>query len=825
MGNKTPLTEKISVSIDGKQVSAVAGKTILDAAMDNGIEIPHLCHLPGKKESPRPCLLCLVEVDGKRHRACNTTIAQDMDIVVNSQELSAHRKKRLQELASHHYGDCKAPCNLTCPGGINVQGYINLIAKGEPESALRLIKEQNPLPGIVCRVCPRFCESRCRRVLLDEPIAINNLKRFAFDQAYRNGDFKETIAAATNHKIAVIGGGPAGLSCAYYLRKQGHDVTIFEADINLGGMARYGIPDFKMPSSELDMEIKSIINMGIRVRTARQWGRDYNLTDLLEQGFESVFIATGMAHQKQLEFEGSKFSTDGLAFLRRVNSGQQKSIGNKIMIVGGTKVAIEIARSARRLGANDVTIIYPRSKVEMPASQRDINEAEKEGVQFFMMAEPLALNKLENNQLQLDIARTILSEADKKGRRVPVPMEGSFLVWKGDSVINGLGQEGTAEFVKFGDLEAQLKLSPSKAIKSNMSTMATNVSGIFAGGEVASGPRSVIQSVDAGRRAAESIHKTLTGDAVAKPADGRFNFSKGRKFEEVDMENFKGWDIGLREKMPSRSPDRRIHDFDQVDTGFTTEMAIKEAKRCLQCGCTGLAKCELRPISLSHKVPAKVAPTRLQCKENRSHTSLYIDPNKCIACHRCERSCEYDAVSVRYTESQDTLLDKNIIINEKCVSCGACANGCPTGAITKNHLTLPLLPDEAHKVHSVCTYCGTGCSIELHTKYNTIFEVKGDKNGSANHGELCVKGRYGFDFHTKPDRLKQPLLRDDIQDEFRTVSWDEAFDVITEKLNKHKDGSFASLASARVTNEENYLLQKFTRAVMQTNNIDHCARL
>ncbi len=291
------------------------------------------------------------------------------------------------------------------------------------------------------------------------------------------------------------------------------------------------------------------------------------------------------------------------------------------------------------------------------------------------------------------------------------------------------------------------------------------------------------------------------------------------------MTNFNGWDIGLREVMPSRPPERRVHDFDQVDTGFSKEMAIKEAKRCLQCGCTGLAKCELRPLSRDHKVLAKVAADRMQAEENRDHNSLRIDPNKCVLCHRCERSCEYDAITVSYREEDGQVLDKKVIINDKCVSCGACANGCPTGTITKNHLTLPLLPDEARKVRSVCTYCGTGCSIELHTKYNSIFEVKGDKSGAANHGELCVKGRYGFDFQTKKDRLRQPLIRDDNQEAFRTVSWDEALDFIAKKLPQYKGDSFASLASARVTNEENYLLQKFTRKVMQTNNIDHCARL
>lgn len=811
--------------LNGNPVTVTTGVTLMEAARTAGIEIPHLCHLPGKEDSPRPCLLCLVEVNGEQRRACRTLVEEGMEVVTESAALTKYRQQRLTELASHHYGDCKAPCTLTCPGGINVQGYINLIARGEHEAALRLIKEQNALPGIVCRVCPRFCETRCRRVLIDEPIAINHLKRFAVDWAKSHGGLQETPGDATGHKAAIIGGGPAGLSCAYYLRKLGHDVTLFEADEKLGGMARYGIPNFKMPNADLDLEIENIINLGLHVRTGMQWGRDFTLASLQDKGFETIFIATGLANQKQLEIPGREFVMDGLGFLRRVNNGDKVTIGNKVIFIGGNKIAVEAARTARRLGAHDVTVLYPRAKVEMPAPQRDIEEAEKEGVQFFMMATALSLAKTERGTLRMELARTVLSEPDAKGMRFPIPMEGSLLFWEGDTVINGEGQQGEAWFAGFGELEGTLVLTPGKTIKSSPSDMATNIAGIYAGGEAASGARSVIQAVDSARRAAEAMHQQMSGSPMEKPADGRFNFLKGKKFEDVDMKNFTGWNIALRETMPARPPERRVADFDEVESGYSSEMAIREAKRCIQCGCAGLAKCTYRPLCQDNKVQAKNAPSRLINLHKTDHPSIIIDADKCVLCHRCVRSCQYEAISVTFSEENGTVRAKDVSFNDKCVSCGACVDSCPTGTLSKKTLLLPILPAEATVTNSVCTYCGTGCRTEIHTKHNAIVEIKGDPAGAANHGELCVKGRFGYDFYRQADRLTQPLLRHDIQEPFRKVSWDEALDYIAEKFPHYRGSQFAALASARCSNEENYLLQKFTRQVMGTNSIDHCARL
>ncbi len=824
------MSEKIKITVDGKEIEAQKGQTILQAAKGAGIEIPTLCHLEGAADSSTPCLICMVDVEGKgRVRACNTPAEDGQVIAVHSKELDAFRKERLTLLAESHYGDCRAPCNLTCPGGINVQGYVNLIAKGEYKAALMLIKEKNPLPISVGRVCPRFCETRCRRILLDEPIAINHLKRFVADYASEVGFRDDVVGKPTGKRVAIIGGGPAGLSCAHFLRKQGHDVTIFEAEEKLGGLLRYGIPGYKLPNKEVDREVQNILNLGVHVKLKKKWGEDFTIQDLKDQGFDAVFIAVGLSRQKKLEIEGSELAICGLKFLKEVNKGQRPKIGEEVLIVGGGDIAVDAARSARRLGAKSVTVIYPRSRVELPAHQREIEEAEKEGVQFFLMATPLKIVE-EDEKLKVEMARTILDEPDKRGIRHPIPMPGSRLYWTGDTVISALGQEGDPTIQSFGEIEATIKLTPRKTIKTHPSTMKTSVEGVYAGGDAATGSRTVIQAVAGGRRAAESIHEYLMSEK-AGIAEARFNFTKGKRFEDVDMHNFDGYSIKLNEVMPSRPPERRIGDFDETNLGFSEQMAVREAKRCLQCGCLGLSKCTYRELCVDYKVKANVARTRLKYPVDRSHPFIVIDANKCIGCTRCERSCQYGALELDIKRDEKTQLiqEVSIKLNDSCVSCGACVDACPTGTLSKQDLVIPMFPGQLTSVKSVCTYCGTGCSLDVVTKYGAILEIKADRKRPPNWGQLCVKGRFGYTFYRHEDRLRSPLVRDTIDEPFREVDWDEALRMVAARFGAIKDNfgsdSLGILASSRCTNEENYLLQKLARAAWGTNNVDNCARV
>ncbi|MBU4263152.1 MAG: formate dehydrogenase subunit alpha [Proteobacteria bacterium] len=818
----------INLTINAKQICVRQGTTLKEAALSIGIKIHGLCHLPGRPDSSRPCLLCLVETDGIPVRSCRTEAIEGMVVKTATPALDEHRRQQLAELVSFHYGDCMAPCNLTCPAGINVQGYVNLIARGEYAAALALIREKNPLPGIVCRVCPRFCESRCRRVLVDEPIAINHLKRFVVEYGRRNGE-TEKPGKATGKRVAIIGGGPAGLSCAYYLRRFGHDVTIYEAREKLGGLTRYALPAFKLPDDDIDLEVETIISLGVHVRTGKCWGRDFTLTDLLNDGFDVVFAAIGLPGQKKIKIAGGDLTRDAFHFLQGLRAGQSFSLGNKVLVIGGTRMAVETARCALRCGSREVTVVHPRAKVEMSAHQRDIAEAEKEGVQFFMMAQPLQVLQ-EGQLLRVEMARTILSQTDERGMRHPVILEGSSLWWEGSSVFAAPGLESDGNIGEFGRLEQNLQLTAQRTIKVNPTTMQTNVAEIYAGGDMASGPRSVIQAVDSGRRAAQAMHAHITGSRPpAREADGRINCSRGKKFEEVDMRNYDGAAIRLQENIPARPPDRRINDFDQVELGYSEGMAVREAQRCLQCGCLGLAKCGLRPLLNEYKVQTRTAPTRMPAKGHENHRFIAVDPNRCIVCHRCKRVCEFDAFSMDYVEREGSVTDISLALNDNCVSCGACVDACPTGALTKKHLALPLLPSEAAVVRSVCTYCGTGCNIDLHVKNDVLVEVKADAGQPPNYGDLCVKGRFGFAFHRSNERLVQPLIRESIEDPFRKTSWQEALSFaakgFTRILASRGPQAVGVLSSSRCENEVNYLAQKFARLVLQTNSVDNCARV
>ncbi|MCK5228605.1 MAG: FAD-dependent oxidoreductase, partial [Desulfobulbaceae bacterium] len=517
---------QIEVSINGIQLAVAPGTTILEAARKNDISIPTLCYVD-TESSPADCDLCVVEVEGRADlvRACETVVEQEMVINTETESAIEHRKDQLSRMALSHFGDCKAPCNLTCPGQINVQGYIAHIEKGQYEEALRLIMERNPFPFSVGRVCPRFCETRCRRILVDEPVSINHLKRFVADWAMNNKvDLKIPQEGPTGKKIAVIGGGPSGMTAAYYLSKNGHDVTVYESMPKLGGMLRYGIPEYKIPKNVLDYEINTILGMGISVRLNQRWGKDFSLEDLQSQGYESIVLTIGTWISLPLEIPGATLPEviSATSFLNEVAEGNSDATyGRRAVVYGGNNIAMEVARALKRLNVNEVTVVYPRAKFEMPANQRNIREAENEGVQFLLMASPVQIEKVANG-LDIELMRMKLGEPDKRGVRNPVPIPGSSNILQADTVIHSLGQSACDENTLQGELEQKIDLSSANNIKANMRTSLTSIPGVYAAGDGANGFRSVIQAVVSAKRAAENIHAQLMD--VAKSAESRFNF-------------------------------------------------------------------------------------------------------------------------------------------------------------------------------------------------------------------------------------------------------------------------------------------------------------
>ena len=412
----------------------------------------------------------------------------------------------------------RAPCTLTCPAEINVQGYVQLIKMGKYEEAIKLIMERLPLPGVLGRVCPHPCETKCRRAELDEAVAICNLKRFAADQVDLSA-IAPPLVEAKSDQVAIIGSGPAGLACAYHLALKGYRPTIFEALPKAGGMLRVGIPDYRLPKDILDREIDNILRLGVELKTDTALGRDFTLDELLEEGYRAVFLGIGCHVGKPLGIPGEDAEgvIQGVEFLRRANLKEPLTVGKRLAVIGGGNVAIDVACTARRLGS-EVTIVYRRSREEMPAFAHEVEQATCEGVEIVYLAAPLKTVVGKDGKVTGLICQKMeLGEADASGRRRPVPIEGAEFELPVDMIVPAIGQEAAQ-----GPLAAcGVKLSRWGTIEVNEVTYETSRPGVFAAGDVHTGPWIAIEAVGGGIEAAESIDRYLRGvDMVEGRTEG-----------------------------------------------------------------------------------------------------------------------------------------------------------------------------------------------------------------------------------------------------------------------------------------------------------------
>ena len=502
----------------------------------------------------------------------------------------------------------RAPCVMTCPAGINVQGYVQLIAQGKYKEAVSLIMQRLPLPGVLGRVCPHPCETQCRRAETDTPIAIRNLKRFAADQVNPDElpcpEIKERP-----EKIAIVGSGPAGLTAAYYLRLKGFQVTLFESQKVFGGMLRLGIPDYRLPPHILDREIAYILRLGINTRTDVRFGTDFTLKDLEKEGFSAVFLGIGAHETLKLNIPGEDGTvgvTDAVAFLRNVNLGNTVSVGKHAVVIGGGNVAIDAARSARRLGSEAVTVLYRRSEKEMPAYAEEITDAKEEGIRFSYLSAPIRILSENGKVRGIECIKNELGPPDEGGRRRPVPMKGSEFIIECDSVIPAIGQRIDTSCA---EKEADLKITRRGAFEVNPHTMQTSVPYVFAGGDAVSGPATVIEAVAAGHRAVSAIEKFLNKEEI-----GANNYSPlSEELADTPQPTCGDWQT-ISPKIPKedrvvsrhRSAEQRILSFDEADLNFSEEDAKKEAARCLNCGvcceCMECVKvCEAKAIDHTMK--------------------------------------------------------------------------------------------------------------------------------------------------------------------------------------------------------------------------------
>ena len=399
--------EKIKLTIDGKEITASPDQTILEVIRENRLaDIPTLCHDP-KLPPYGSCYLCVVEVEGvsKMIPSCSSPVAAKMVIHTDNERIRSARKTALELLLSNHYADCLAPCQQTCPAGVDVQGYIALIAMGKPREAIRLIKETNPLPLVCGRVCVRECEVACRRNRVDETVGIDYLKRYASDIDIEN-PWTPPVPEKNGRKVAVVGGGPAGLTCAYYLVLKGYAVTLFEKAPHLGGMLRYGIPEYRLPKELLDKEIQWITNLGVTVKTNSMLGKDFEISHLKEQGFDAIYLAFGAQKAKAMRLPNEdriEGVIGGIDFLWQLQCETKPKIFGNVVVVGGGNTAIDAARSAKRLGADKVTLLYRRTRNEMPAHHLEIDAALEEKVELILLSAPTELVEKNGRLKSLDL--------------------------------------------------------------------------------------------------------------------------------------------------------------------------------------------------------------------------------------------------------------------------------------------------------------------------------------------------------------------------------------------------------------------------------------
>ena len=543
------------------------------------------------------------------------------------------------------YEDKTPPCRAACPAGNDIVAFIQKITQGDFERAWELIQEENPFPGICGRVCFHPCESKCNRGRFDEPIAIHALERFVSDFASNLNKKVEKISGAKKEKIAIIGSGPAGMSCAYHLAKLHYDVTVFESSSSAGGMLRTGIPSYRLPKDVLDREISDIEALGVTIRTGISFGEDLKLEGFKD--YQAIFIATGAHRSRGLHIPGEKEKgvLSGLDLLRKINLGKKLKLGDKIAIIGGGNTAIDVARSVLRMGKK-ATLLYRRSKEEMPAFEEEIREAMEEGVKIRYLVNPIRIQQKDDRK-RLECLRMELGEKDESGRRRPVPILNSNFFFEADNVIIAAGEEIEVAFLPKG-------MERREGIVLTQKDGSTGIKGIFAGGDLTSIQRTVAHAIGSGKKAAlamdcylkgndseEAIRQILIGEGpyfsifrYLHPGERPMN-PHVVTFEELNMDYFEPSTRRRESKGPAK---KRIKGFGEVTSTLTESIALEEGERCFSCGtCNECENCYVFCPDASV----------IKKEEILSHQ---VDYDFCKGCGICFSECPRGAISLKEEE-------------------------------------------------------------------------------------------------------------------------------------------------------------------------------
>lgn len=756
---KIKASKKIKVFIDNKEYESYENERILDLLLRNNFDIPNFCydkHIPPLSS----CFTCIVKIKNMRgfQPACSTYTFEGIEIETNSKEIFDTRKTNLELLISNHFADCFGPCKLNCPANVDIQSYISLAKRGLFREAIKVIKDSIPIPSTIGRVCPAFCEENCRRNYIDSAVGINNIKRYIADlDLFSENPYVPEIKENTNFKIAIIGSGPAGISAAYYLRLEGHNVDIYEKMPEAGGMLRYGIPSYRLPKDILDKELNLLYKMGINFFFNKEFGKDITLESLKNGGYDVIFIGIGAQSGNLMKIEGENLENIQLAvhFLRKVQKDENFKINfnfNKVFVIGGGNTAIDSARTALRLGAKEVYIIYRRTINEMPANKEEIEEALEEGIKIIELTAPIKfigdkkVNKIELIKMQL-------GEPDKSGRRSPIPIPDSNYQMECDFVIEAISQKIETSYINF------LNLNPDGTIKINKETFETSFEGIFAGGDVVNGPDTVVKALADGKKAAISINNYLmkkTNNSNFKnynvsqnsnknitPNETLLNFYiskdeffKNKKEKEDYFTKFFLESTKISRTKPLKiDPEKRKYIFDELNKGISKEDFNIELDRCLQCGCNDINECKLKKYGEKYKITKNKFFGKFK-NEKVDDTSYFIkfDKNKCINCGKCIEICSNiigENVLGFYKRGFDTKIQTYFdapIKETNCIFCGNCVNFCPVGALNEkyfDYLTGPFYREYEEK-HN-CSYCSKKCEININYIEKDIIKIRSNE--------------------------------------------------------------------------------------------------
>ncbi len=726
---------QVVVDIDGQEIVCHQGETVLEVARRAGIQIPTLCHEP-RLPATGACRMCVVEVEGARKvmTSCTTAVADGMVVWTNTDKLRAMRHFYLELLLSDHNSFCTPPCRDACPTHIKIPQFLDFVAHRDYKNGVRKLREDLPFPAVLGRVCPRPCEGPCRRQLVDQSITICQLHRFMADQCLDEEQEGELLLPVepkedTGKRIAVVGGGPAGLSAAFYARLEGHAVKVFEAMPKPGGMLRYGIPSYRLPREVLEKEINVLWRLGVELQTNTRLGVDIQLEGLLEE-YDAVFLALGAFNSNEMRIpcEDADGVVTAVDFLGDLERKGEVHVGEKVTVIGGGFTAMDACRTAVRKGAKEVTCLYRRSRKEMPAHHSEVDEAEEEGVKLELLCAPLRVVTDETNKVAgIEMQRMELGEPDASGRRRPVPVEGSEFIIDCDQVISAIGQypklDGVTE-------EQGVVRTKWRTVKVDDWTYQTANPRVFAGGDVVLGAQTVIQAVAQGKKAAWSMDAFLRG-ADMDDVGEQLALLKATPFIEavtakddldprvarmaeippvfIDMTTDVSKPLPPAE-MPMRTPEERRRTFEQIELGFPEHEAVEGAARCLDCYCPANGTCDLQRYSIEYEVfrnrfhggEAHDYPADFR------HDFIMREPNRCINCGRCVRVCRTEVGASCY-ETMDRGFDAIVSTADNlplqmvgCVSCGKCAETCPTGAITTNPRRLERYGLDVSR----CMFCG-----------------------------------------------------------------------------------------------------------------------